>query len=355
MPATVTAARPHILYVGALFQGSTALHRMRALEDVGATVRPIDTYPPEAARRDASLPERIRRKLFGMRDLAGVNRAIRAALAEERFDALWIDKGIVIEPATLAEVRRRQPGCRIVGYSPDDMMNPVNQTRQFVACLPHYDVYFTTKSFGVVELQALGAPRAEFVGNAFDPEVHRPIDLSPDERAALGGPVGFIGQWEPDRAGDLCFLAESGIDVRVWGPSWERLERRPPRLRVEGRPMWHDDYARAICAFDINLCFLRKANRDLQTTRSVEIPACGAFMLAERTDEHLALFEEGREAEFFGDRDELLSKTRYYLEHPVERRRIAAAGRARCLASGYRNQDRALHMLDVVRAIRRGC
>jgi spore maturation protein CgeB len=111
-------------------------------------------------------------------------------------------------------------------------------------------------------------------------------------------------------------------------------------LVIEGRPLYGDSYAKALCSFDICLGFLCKANRDLQTTRTVEIPACQRFMLAERSAEQSELFEEGNEAEFFESTEELLRKIRFYLAHPEERMRIAAAGRERCLRSGYSNQER---------------
>jgi len=255
-----------------------------------------------------------------------------------KLDVVWVDKGLIVRAATLAKLRRRNSRIVLLSYSPDDMMNPRNQSRDYLDCLPLYDIHVTTKSYNVPELLKAGAKRAMMVDNGYSEEVHQPVALSSDERATLGGPVGCVAFWEKHREILLTMLAEHGIPVRIWGP-WPN-RRYHPNLCVEGVRAWADDYPRVICAFDINLAFLRKENRDLQTTRSVEIPACGAFMLAERSTEHERLFVEGKEAEFFGSDEELLSKVRYYLAHPEERQRIAKAGRERCTTSGYGNRHR---------------
>jgi spore maturation protein CgeB len=215
-------------------------------------------------------------------------------------------------------------------------------------------VYFTTKSYGVAELKALGCKHVIFCGNAYDPHCHRPVQLSEGERKLLGGPVGFIGAFESQRAESMYRLAHSGFQIRIWGPGWERCRLRHPNLIVEHKPLWGEDYAKAISAFDINLCFLRKINRDLQTTRSVEIPACGGFMLAERTEEHLGLFEEGKEAEFFSSDEELISKVGFYHDNPEMRKGIAAAGRERCIKSGYSNHYRLKKVFAAIDRVQAG-
>jgi spore maturation protein CgeB len=329
-----------ILYVGPLVAGSTTIQRLRALRGLGHQLAEVTTAEGAFARVKLTFVSRLRRKILGLEDRAGANARIRQRMRDERFDAIWIDKGLTIQPATLRAIRGLQPACRIVGFSPDDMMNPANQSRHFLRGLHLYHCFITNKSYNVAELKALGCPRVVFMDNGFDPATHRPVPVTADERKRLGGPVGFIGQWEPDRARSLRSLARAGVPVRVWGYTWERMRAVPPGLVLENRPVWGEDYAKAICAFDINLCFLRKVNRDRQTTRSLEIPACGAFMLAERTDEHLRLFEEGKEAEFFSDDRELLAKTRYFLEHPQERLKIAQGGYDRCIRSGYSYPER---------------
>ncbi|HEY1343140.1 MAG TPA: glycosyltransferase [Bryobacteraceae bacterium] len=345
-----------ILYVGDLREGMSCRQRLRALKQLGHEVDSIDIVPPSERNRFLSTWSRITFKLYRMRlltsfkaiDFAGANEAILNHIRNVPVDVIWIDSGRTIRAQTLQEVKKACPHCIILGYTGDDMMARHNQSSQFLEGLPLYDVFFTTKTFGVAELRALGCPRVHFTPFGFDPDAHFPISVSADEKKTIGGEVGFIGFYEEERARSMQFLASHGISVRIYGDGW-KSQRVNECLRVEGRTVFGQDYVRTLCAFDINLGFLRRMSRDRQTCRSYEIPACGAFMLAERTDEHLELFKEGVEAEFFSSDQELLDKVRYYLAHPEERARIAAAGRNRCLENRYSYPDRVRAILETVK------
>jgi len=325
-----------ILFVGTLWQGATGRHRLAALRDLGHDVVDIDTTP----KKGPSILERILGRLGYHLDTVGVNSRILECVRESSIDLVWVDKMLSISRNTLLEIQRNVPGCGVLFYSPDDMMILRNQSRQYLACLPLYDLHVTTKSYNVAELKALGANDVLFIDNAYDPHTHRPIALTAEERAKWGAEVGFVGGFEQERYKLMLYLARSGVPVSVRGPGWKQYSGRHANLDVQPGWLYGDDYARAICATKINLGFLRKVARDLQTTRSIEIPACGGFMLAERTEEHLHLFIEGEEAEFFDGIDELIKKTKHYLARDLERTRIADSGRRRCLTSGYSNHDR---------------
>jgi len=325
---------------------------MRALQDLGHEIIPLDTSPPRVERKWKRVLPRLLNKLGYPPDLAGTNARICEIAEREQPDVLWIDKGLTIKPTTLLYIKKMCLSTMIVSYSPDDMAQPHNHSHAYLRAIPLYDVHFTTKTYNIEELSALRARRVIFVGNAYDPHTHRPLLVSERDRILLGGMVGFIGAFEKDRAQQMLALTQAGISVRIWGwGDWSRWRGKHSNLEVENQPLWGDEYARAICSFDINLGFLRKMNRDRQTTRSVEIPACGGFMLAERTDEHLDLFEEGREAEFFGSTGELIEKVRFYLKHEDLRKKIAQAGRERCLRSRYDYSSRMRWMLEQVASL----
>jgi spore maturation protein CgeB len=293
----------------------------------------------------------FRRRIGFPAERCNENRALLEAVGRVRPDIVFVEKGLTLWPQTLRAMRAGRPRVILVSYSQDDMMNPGNQSRYYVRGLAVYDVHFTTKVYNVAELRRLGAQRVEMTGNGFSPHVHRPIALSDQEVEAFGAEVSFVGGYESDRAGTLNILAENDIHVRVWGNNWGKFRNAHPLLRLERRPAYGDDYARVVCGSKILLGFLRKVNRDVETTRTVEIPAFGAFLLAERTEAQRALFEEGVEAEYFDDTGELIRKISHYLTNNLGRAAIGRAGRERCLRAGYSYDDRMAEILRICREI----
>lgn len=333
-----------ILYVGEKL--GTCLHRARTLEELGNRVCFVHSGPPDS--RVLSQIYRLGHHLSLPPDLLGANRALRKTLDRESFDLLWVDKGRSLKPRLLRTARQRAPGMRMVSYSPDDMTRRYHSSIRYRASLPVFDLVVTTKSYIVDDLQALGARSVLFAGNAYAPNIHRFLDLSATDRESFACDVGFVGTFEEDRAQLMLQLAQAGVPITIRGHGWHRFEESHPLLTILPGQLGEEDYVKAINATKINLGFLRKGARDRQTTRSIEIPGCRAFLLAERTEEHKELFEEGVEVEFFDSFDELQEKCRYFLEHDDERQRIAAAGYQRCIRSGYSNRDRLRHILEVL-------
>jgi spore maturation protein CgeB len=285
------------------------------------------------------LAERIRYRLRIPADPVDANGRLLEAAGD--CDIVWLDSALTVRADTLRRIRARADAPRIVWHSEDDVMSPKHRSRWLDRAFPLIDLWVTTKSFNVrpEELPARGLRRAMFVDNGFDPDIHRPVEHDAAAREAFGAAVSFVGTFEGERAQSMLHLARSGVEVRIWGNGWGRMQGAHPKLRVEGRALYDDDYARVLSASDINLAFLRKANRDLQTTRTAEIPACGAFMLHERTDETLRLFREDAEAAYFGDDDELLAQCRRWLADAPARKAVAAAAHERAHALGLRHQD----------------
>jgi hypothetical protein len=341
-----------IIHVADLSGFSRCWARTRAFQDLGLDVRSVRMRAqgnPQTGGSRPSLPVRALGRFGVHLDWVGASRNVLGALAQAPADIVWVEKGTALNPADLRTIRRRYPQARLVNFSEDDMFLAHNRTPRYVQGLPLYDMVFTTKALNAdpAELKALGARDVRFVYQAFDPYQHHPIELSADEARSLDADVSFVGSYEAARAASMLHLAQNGVVVRVWGDGWTGRAPVHPNLRIEGRAMVNLpgalNYTKAVAASRINLCFLRKLNRDQHTSRTFEIPAIGGFMLAERTPQHQALYAEDQEAAFFGDDDELLSKVRFYLADDEARQAMAAAGHRRCVENyGSLGQARAM-------------
>lgn len=318
-----------------------ALHRIAEVDDIDSSQQNGQLYRGINYLFRKGLPIRYINKDF--------NERIVNQFCQKRYDIVWIDKGIYVLKKTLCDIKEKSPETIIIGYSPDNMAERHNQSQVFLESLPYYDLFITTKSYTLSDLYGLGARRVLFVDNAYEKSFHHPYVLSEEEKKRLGGEIGFIGTWEQERCDSILYLAQNGLPIRVWGGGkWLKYKGAFPSLTIENTGLYTEDYNKAISAFDISLCFLKKINHDLQTTRTMEIPACGSLLLAERTSEHTRLFEDGKEAVFFSSKEELLNRCKYYLNHPNERKQIAQAGLLRCRNSGYSNDDMIRRVIRLV-------
>lgn len=344
----VGATSMRIVYVGDVNEGARSAQRFGWLRRLGHSVSAIPTVPLDGrVARRLSIADRVLSKLGYPRDSVAANAKLLAA-AEDQPDVVWVDRGDTIWPTSLQRVRAIAPRTRLLYFSEDDVYLQHNRSVFLTHALREFDIVFTTKPRNVAELPLLGAKRVSCIFQAYDPLLHRPVTLTREERAALTADVSFVGSYEVERARSMRRLADSGISIRVFGSGWQRSG--VPNLDIVPGHIATEEFVRVVNASHINLNYLRRANRDQHTSRSLEIPACGGFMLAERSGEHQQLFREGLEAEFFDDDDELVSKCQRYLADAELRVAVARAGRARCLASGYGHPDRLREMLAALAA-----
>ncbi len=263
------------------------------------------------------------------------NEAIKAKIKLFTPDVFLVYKGAFVQPETLTYAK--QHNCRLVLFYPDVSMtfHGTNIPRS----IPLYDLICTTKTFGITDLSAkFGVKSAVFIPHGFDPDIHRPLPVSDDDRKHFGCDVSFIGTWSPKKEKWLTFLYEKmpDISLKIWGDQWNRVTTPALKSVIQGRPVTGDLYAMAIQCSVINLGILSEqvagaSSGDLITSRTFHIPGAGGFMLHERNEESVLYFKENEEAAFFEGPEELVQKVEVYLKDNEQRKRIQAAGHARAV------------------------
>lgn len=339
-----------ILCVGSHRQPSNAYRRTLTFEDMGHQVFRVDTskfghFQRQILRRIALGPGKLivhhMLKRFVIRAIEGFQP-----------EMIWLEKSLLFNLKDLAEIRAVGPrGMQLVHYNPDEPFGYFGgrMWKVFIQSISGYDVHLVPKECNICEYRNHGASRVYAFDRSYDPKLHRAIELSESDTVKFGCEVGFVGTWATQREASIAALIQAGIPVAVWGDGWHRGEHWSViRKHWRGPSQSGDNYTKAICGMKIALHFLRHENRDEQDSRTFEIPACGTFMLAERSAAHERLFKDDVEAVLFDSIKELEEKLRYYLAHDEERQEIERRGLQRCQESGYDHNSRLTQFVELV-------
>lgn len=353
-----------VLFVGYLGRGQTSGMRCQALRRLGHDVMAVDAG---ATWRHASYFSRqVGQMMSRGRRIDALNASVIEAAERHRPQLMWAEKQEYLRPATLQ--RLNQLGFLTLHYNPDPYFSLAwKRTALADECLRSYDAMVVTKRYELEAYRAHCTGQVIYTPLGYDPVGHAP----PREKVYDRRDVVFVGGWEPRRERLLTAAAAITKSVKVWGYGWSiaqrsrlsplralRLGRLTPGQHIYFGPssaaleratgtgegasgeIYEERYSDVVAGSRIALGFVREICPDEHTTRTFEIPAIGGFMLADRTDEHLEFFEEGKEAEFFGNDEEYSEKLRFYLANGEARDRIARAGHERCMTSGYSYDDR---------------
>ena len=323
-----------VLLVRSAFGEIHELAWLRALRDLGIQVELFDTHthiPPNLAGR-------LEQRYLAGPHIRKVNRMVLEGARTMRPDVVHFYQGHHYTAETIANVAQiafasgsaQRRSIRKIG-SPGIPSSSEGDCRNTTVI---------TSIGNVISRRPLpsGVKRARVLMMYYIPWLHFPCSLTAQEQKDFGSDVVFAGHMEPDlRVECLSGVIRAGLKCRIFGGAEEWTSALDQDAYESVRPIFHArgaDYRRALCASKIGVCFFSKWNRDRYTTRSWEIPACGVFLLSERTSAMQEFYCEGKEAEFFDNSEEFIDKARFYVNNESARKKIAAAGYARVIASG---------------------
>lgn len=318
-----------VFSVGPLWRGSNAGGLFRALSRAGCLQEVADEFY-YISLRSKEKRTKVAERLIRPWQENEFNNAIRSGINTFRPDILFIYKGAFVQPETLKWARSQ--GCKLALFYPD--VSTTFHGGNIPGSIPLYDLIFTTKTFGITDMkEKYGVRNAVFIPHGYDPEIHRPIQISHEEQEIFGCDASFIGTWSPKKEKWLAHLKESlpELNLKIWGDQWGKASASVIQSSIQGRSILGDLYAVAIQCSTINLGILSEkvsgaSSGDLITSRTFHIPGANGFMLHERNEESVLYFNEGEECGFFDGAEELVQKVRQYLADPAKRERMKEAG-----------------------------
>jgi hypothetical protein len=332
-----------VLYLGNPHPGQTSFYRISALRRLNQDVTVFDV---PAYTTGPWWKSKLQMRYPVGPFVWKINRDSLAAVRASRPDVVFFDKPTYFTRETIEEVKRS--GALTVSYNQDGPFGPRNDGcwYQFHRVFRLFDLHCLFREADVVRYREWGLNYIKTLFS-FEPTEQFPPpagwgDQNRDRQ------VSYVGSPHEDRPQFLMELAEEKqIPLLIAGPRWQNFLSPERHGRYVSHGFLADDaYRESIWRSRINLSFVSQLNEDDIGHKSIEIAACGQFLLAARSRGHEKCFEEDREAVFFSSADECSDKIRFYIDRADLRDAIGRRARERAVGSGYDNDTQLARILN---------
>jgi spore maturation protein CgeB len=238
--------------------------------------------------------------------------------------------------------RIRDMGVIAVNFSTDDPWNPVHRSKWHLEALKAYDAVFTTRCSNIGDLEALGCRNVHYLPFAYDDWL---VARSETQANGPSYDVLFVGGADRDRVRFMQEYIACGPAPVLVGGYWQRY-RQFARYAIG--QMQPDEICSLTKAARVNICLVRRANRDGHVMRTFEAGAIGGCLAVEDTDEHREIFgEDGECVRYFSTPEDLARLVRMLLADENERTRLSVAVRTRIREGKNSYSDRLLTIISL--------
>jgi spore maturation protein CgeB len=345
-----------IVFTGQYWPGANTVYIARAFESRGAIVHWLNEsilFP----KWNQIVSKIIRRSIHRLIEMEW-NKQLCDLVDSIDPDLIYISNSHFCWPETLQKIRKKS--IPVMCFYHDVRWRNRSRSR-FAENIANFDLIATSRNWQVYEFQSAGAKDVMKVRFGYDPDVHRPILINQKIRDRYSADITFIGTSESRRNSDLNDLFRENLHYkfRLWGALWDNASSDQSVLNHwQGREVFEQEIPIIYAASKIALHWVgwdpdspdnEMRRGDQHNSRTFQIAACGgAMMIAQRTEEHLKLFEQGVEVDYFSDADELRDKITYWLnpENDQQRREMSTAARERCLREDYSYKPVVAQYLD---------
>ena len=334
-----------IAVVGPIYGGSLPITRyaVSALESLGHHVRWLDHSVHATSYHQLELLKNSQHRLALQSKYAEMlSRVTMAQLAEDPPDlVLSLAQAPLILPAL--EHLRRKKFLTAMWFV--ENYRHLTYWQQLAA---GYDFWFVIQQEPcIAALKRAGAKDVRYLPMAADPSLHRPLELTEEEREEYRSDVSFVGAGYANRREIFPKLVGQDWTFKLWGDEWDGATGLTSVLQRNGARVDTDTCLKVFNASDVNLNLHSWAGTgfdpegDFVNPRTFELAACGAFQLADRRSLMPDLFAEN-EIVTLSSPDALPAEISRWLREPEQRMAMAAQARQRVLAEHtyrHRMQD----------------
>jgi spore maturation protein CgeB len=280
--------------------------------------------------RDFLIPEKIKKKMNFLHelDLIRLNKKLLSLVNKFKPDIFLEAGGHRILPLTIKRMRKKR--IKTILWTID---SPID-FEPIIESAPYYDFVFCGGSEAYEILKNYNIKNLYWLPFACDPEIHRPVSLTEEERKKFSSDIVFVGTINPHLYPWRVEVLEkiSDFNLSVWGPGAEYVPKNSPlKPLIKGKETSPFIWRKIYSAAKIVICIHYKDPQGKipcyqASPRVYEVLACRKLLIVDGQKDVKRLFKDGKHLLIFRDIEDLREKIKYFLTHSQEREKIAYQG-----------------------------